>query len=82
MSALTTAYRLLVEDPKDVVHELRHGLVSARAAEERALAGLRQAAITLVRVDRSARGIESQAGFAEHAGVDRMTVRDWIDIPR
>lgn len=79
-AALTTAYRLMVEDPETVVDEQAHDLLRARLAETRSLASLRQAARDLVATaDRSARGIRSQAGYASRAGVDRRAVREWID---
>lgn len=78
-SAITVAYRLMVEDQGAVVGELADTLLRARQTEQEALAGIQQAAHTLVRVeDRSARGLESQAGFAYAAGVDRMAVRTWL----
>ncbi|PXY20329.1 hypothetical protein [Prauserella endophytica] len=79
-AALVTAYRLMIADPETVVDDLGADLLRARQAEAAALAGIRHAATALVRIDRSARGIESQAGFAERVGVDRMTVRDWIGL--
>jgi hypothetical protein len=80
-TALTVAYRLLVEPPENVVDELGAALTRARVAEANAKAALRQAAVTLVRVgDRSARGVRSQAGFATAAGVDRMAVKDWLGL--
>lgn len=82
-AALTVAYRLMVAPAEDVVDELAADLSRARLAEQAALAGLQQAAVTVVAVgDRSARGLRSQAGFAARAGVDRNTVRDWQGIPR
>lgn len=77
-AALTTAYRLMVEDPRHVVSELSGDLARARLAEARALAALRQAATTLIR--EGGRGVESQAGFAATAGVDRMAVRTWLGL--
>lgn len=79
-AALTLAYRLMVEDHSQVVAELADSLAAARLAEVSALAALRQSAVTLVR-DRGkgGRGITSEAGFARAAGVDRMTVRGWLD---
>lgn len=79
-AALTVACRLLLEPREQVVAELADELRRARLAELRALAGIRHAAYALVRVDRSARGIESQAGFANAAGVDRHAVRDWFGL--
>lgn len=80
--ALTVAFRLLVEDPEAVVDELAAERSRARTAELRALAGLRQAAVTLVTTggteNRGARGIATQEGFRRRAGMDRGTVRNWI----
>ena len=69
--ALTVAYRLMVGEA-GVVEELAAALLAARLAEARALAGLRQAAVSLVPAQ------ETQAGFARRAGVDRMAVRGWL----
>ena len=71
-AALTVAYRVMSGDDA-VVDELAAGLLAARVAEAGALAGLRQAAMTLI-----PRGEETQAGFARRAGVDRMAVRSWL----
>jgi hypothetical protein len=80
-AALTVAYRLMVEDPEDVVHELSAELWRARIAQARALAGLRQGALTLVEPgSKGARGIRTQQGYAERAAVTRMTVRDWLGL--
>lgn len=72
-AALIAAYRVIREGA-DVVDELGAALRRARGNEEKALAGLRQAAMMLVG-DK-----ETQAGFARRAGVDRMTVRDWLGL--
>jgi hypothetical protein len=72
-ASLTVAYRLMTEDEGLVVDELARELVSARLAQVRALAGLRQAAVSLIPAGR-----ETQAGFARRAGVDRMAVRGWL----
>lgn len=77
-AALTVAYRLMVEDPATVVRELAADLARARQAEARAWAGLRQGALSLVR--EGGRGVESQAGYAQQAGVDRMAVREWLGL--
>lgn len=69
-AALTVAYRVMVED--DPVAELGDALLRARIAEARALAGLAQAAASLIP------GRETESGFADRAGVDRMTVRGWL----
>lgn len=71
-AALTAAYRLMTGDTM-LVDELGAELAAARAVEVRALAGLRQAAVTLV----PARD-ESEANFARRAGIDRMAVRGWL----
>lgn len=72
-SALLAAYRVMVEGP-DVVAELGTALRKARTNEALAMAGLRQAALMLIG------DAETQAGFARQAGVDRMTVRDWLGL--
>lgn len=71
--ALTTAYRVLAGD-QHLVEELRDQLVRARSLEAEALASLGQAARMMVP------DTESQSGFARRAGVDRMTVRQWLDL--
>lgn len=72
-AALTAAYRLMTEDPGDVVSELAAALTTARSAQTAALAGLRQAANQLIPV-----GDRSEAGFAREVGVDRQSVRTWL----
>lgn len=81
-AALTVAYRLMAEDPETVVREVAAERLRAQLAEARAVAGLRQAALILVDLDggRSARGIQTQQGFAERAGATRMTVREWLGL--
>lgn len=74
-AALTAAYRILAGDTDDLVDDLARDLSAARVAESKALAGLRQAAVMLV-----GSKVESQAGFARRAGVDRMAVRDWLGL--
>jgi hypothetical protein len=69
----TAAYRLMVEDADSIVSELSGRRLAAVVEESNALAGLRQAAITLI-----GRGDATEAGFARQAGVDRMTVRKWL----
>jgi hypothetical protein len=71
-AALTVAYRLMVEDNDAVISSLAEDLTRARLAENRALAGIRQAALAVVPNG----GTES--GFARRAGVDRMAVRNWL----
>lgn len=70
--ALSTAYRLLRLE-EEVITELSQERSDARAAESRALAGLRQAAIMLI-----PNGSRTEAGFARQVGVDRMAVRNWL----
>lgn len=77
-AALIVAYRLMVEAPDSVVAELAGSRLRAQVAETRALAGLQQAAISLI--ERGGRGIRSQQGYAERARVDRMTVREWLGL--
>jgi hypothetical protein len=74
-AALTTAYRLMTGYGQAIV-DLNEQLMRARVEEARALAGIRQAALTLIRP--GGRGIESEQGFALCVGVDRMTVRGWL----
>lgn len=71
-SALTAAYRLMVESPEDVVDEFAQKLFAARLAEAEVLAAIRQAAIIL-----TPKGW-TENGFANAAGVDRMAVRKWL----
>ncbi len=70
---LVAAYRLMRENPGDVVKELAERRLAAIVAEANALAGLRQAAIVLIE-----RGDFTESGFSRAAGVDRMTVRKWL----
>ena len=71
-AALSTAYRLIrLED--EVIGELAQERSDARAAESRALAGLRQAALMLIPTES-----RTEAGFARQVGVDRMAVRSWL----
>lgn len=72
-AALTVVYRLMTENAEDVVEGLGRERLAARQAEVKALAGLRQAAITLVGPK-----VETEAGFARRANVDRMAVRGWL----
>lgn len=71
-AALTAAYRLMVEAPEDLVAELAAERTAARIAEHKALVSLRQVAVT-----RIGSGDATEAGFAQQAGIDRMTVRKW-----
>lgn len=79
-TALTVAYRLLVEPPEDVVAELGADLSRARLAEHRCRVAVRQAALSLVdpAAGKGERGLSSEGGFASAAGVDRMAVRSWL----
>ncbi|MFD4795965.1 hypothetical protein [Streptomyces anulatus] len=71
-AALSTAYQLMATD-RDVVEDLAREREAAKNAELQALAGLRQAALTLI-----PRGDATEYGFAKKAGVDRMNVRRWL----
>ena len=79
-TALTVAYRLLVESPEDVVAELGADLSRARLAELRCRVAVRQAALSLVdpAAGKGERGLSSEGGFATAVGVDRMAVRGWL----
>lgn len=72
-AALAAAHRLLTEDTSTVITDLATARGNARAAEAAALAGLQQAAVTLIE-----RGDATESGFARQANVDRMTVRRWL----
>lgn len=74
--ALTVAHRVMVERPDHVVSDVADKLWRARLAESEALVGLRQLAGMLVR--EGGRGVESEAGFARTASLNRMTVREWL----
>lgn len=79
-AALTVAYRLMVEDPETVVQQLAADLMHARTAEACAVAGLQEGALLLVEDGgKGARGIHTQQGYADRAGVTRGTVRDWLN---
>ncbi|MFG2334917.1 hypothetical protein ACGFMM_35680 [Streptomyces sp. NPDC048604] len=67
------AYRI-IRGERSVVEELARERADAKAAEARALAGLKQAAVVLV----SAAGSVSGAGFARGVSVDGMAVRSWF----
>ncbi|MFE9850367.1 hypothetical protein ACFYPN_16360 [Streptomyces sp. NPDC005576] len=71
-AAFTAAYRLMIEAPEDLVAELAAERTAARLAEHKALVALRQVAVT-----RIGNGDATEAGFAQQAGIDRMTVRKW-----
>jgi hypothetical protein len=71
-AALAAAYRIMVGEADSLVEELGRERLTARIAEAKALAGLRQAATMLVPAS------ESESGFARRAGVDRMAVRGWL----
>lgn len=80
-AALTVAYRLMVERPDTVVGELAGERQRAQLAEARALAGLRQAALTLIEPGgKGARGVSTAKGFADRAYLNRMTVLDWLGL--
>jgi hypothetical protein len=72
-AALSIAHRLMLEDPTAVVAELSATRTAAQATAAAALAGLRQAASQLIPA-----GDRTEAGFAREAGVDRMSVRNWL----
>jgi hypothetical protein len=76
-AALTMAYRLMVEEPTDVVDELAQDLSTARQEERRALAALRQGARQLIHTG-GGRGLRTQMGYAQAAGVDRSAVINWM----
>ena len=73
-AALSAAYRLMVEPVEDVLADYGKQRADARAAASAASAALQQAARTVV-----AEGKLSEAGFSRVAGVDRMSVRKWLD---
>lgn len=77
-AALATAYRLMFDDIPDMIGELRVQLENARLEQARALASIRQAALTLVQP--GGRGVNSQQGFSQCTGVDRMAVRGWLGL--
>lgn len=72
-AALSVAYRLMTEPVEDVLSEYGKQRSDARAATSAATAGLQQAAQVLIQD-----GKLSESGFARAAGVDRMTVRNWL----
>jgi hypothetical protein len=72
-AALVAAYRLMTEAPEDLIEELAHERISARVAERKALAGLRQIGTT-----RIGNGDDTESGFARRARLDRMAVRGWL----
>lgn len=67
-AALTAAYRAMVEGMA-IVDELAQTVAAGRLAA----VGLRQVARSLIPA-----GQETEANFARRAGVDRMTVRNWL----
>jgi len=71
-AALTGAYRAM-RGEHNIACRLGQELLTARLSEARALAALRQAALYRIPND-----LDSEKGFAEDAGVDRMTVRKWL----
>ncbi|MFB8772084.1 hypothetical protein [Streptomyces broussonetiae] len=72
-AALTAAYRLMTEAPEDLIAGLAAERTAARAAERKALVALRQIGVT-----RIGSGDDTEAGYAQQAGVDRMAVRRWL----
>lgn len=80
-AAFEMAFRLLTEDPEAVVDVYRGALESLRVDEARLVAGLRQAAVTLLAPatpgGRAADGLAGQTGFAVASGIDRGTVHRW-----
>lgn len=76
------AYRIITEDPANVVKELAEVRREAIRAEERARADLRVAASMIIdrNSGKGARGIRSKAGFAAAAGIDRMLVLEWLGL--
>lgn len=75
-TAMVTVVRLSTEDHDAVLGELAARLYAARRAEHDARVALRQAALSLIHP--GGRGIHSEQGFAEAAGVTRMSVREWL----
>lgn len=72
-AALTAAYRLMTEPTEDVLADYGRQRTDARAAAAAASAALQHAARTVI-----APGGLSEAGFADKALVDRMSVRRWL----
>lgn len=79
-AARTVAHQLMTSSPEQVVAEWRAARERAQMAKLRAMAALQHAALTIVTSEH--RGIYSEGGFAERAGVDRGTVRKWCGKPR
>lgn len=75
-TAITTVLRLSTEDHETVLNELADKLYAARRADHDARVALRQAALSLIH--HGGKGIYSEQGFAQVAGVTRMSVREWI----
>lgn len=73
-AALAAAYRLMTEPVEDVLADYGKQRSDARTAASAASAALQQAARIVV-----AEGKLSEAGFSRVAGVDRMSVRKWLD---
>ncbi|MEW2631648.1 hypothetical protein AB0903_08305 [Streptomyces sp. NPDC048389] len=71
--ALVVAYRLMIEPAEDVVTDFGEQRAHARALEAASVAGLQQAARTLI----PARTMP-EATFSQRAGIDRMAVRRWL----
>jgi hypothetical protein len=77
-AALTAAYEVLTGDT-GVVDEYAARLARARREQSLATAALSQIArMTIEPGDRGRKRPESEKGFAERAGVTRMTVRNWL----
>ncbi len=79
-AALGAAVQLMGDtEPDLVVDSLRTDLTAARMAKRAATAAIQQAALMVIRNRRGAE-VDTEAGFARRAGVDRMTVRDWLGL--
>ncbi len=74
--AFEAAHFLMFNGSAIVVDVLANRLRKARQVEAEALAGLQQAALTVIQPD--GRDVESEYGFAKYSGIDRMTVRKWL----
>lgn len=73
-ASLTAAYRLMIEPVEDILAEYGKRRSEARCAAALASCALQQAARTVI-----ANGMLSEAGFSRVAGVDRMSVRRWLN---
>ncbi|MFF1566922.1 hypothetical protein ACFVY1_25930 [Streptomyces sp. NPDC058293] len=72
-AALSAAYRLQIEPAESVIADYSGQLATARSATAAASAGLQQIAQNAI-----VAGQFTEAGFARAVGVDRMTVRKWV----